>query len=589
MPGSEFVRRGPRALRRRERTEGDEHAVVRRTSASPRVVGHAQDPAEREADRIADGVIARLRTMDARVSAAPGAERQDLQGADPLRRHPDATGSAGSSAGSLSTAERPVVGYAGGPLPGHVASRIESARSGGAPLPGSVRRRMEGAFGSALGDVRVHHDAESATLNRMVSAQAFTTGRDIFFGAGQYRPGTADGEHVLAHELAHTQQGAGVHRSTIRRWNINAPAIDWTKTRKVSTIDSGQPVWFFEDNTGDKLVVKKEAQKIGLSELSAAMHESLSNVKSVKHRKLGAGDKQAIGAFITDPRGASLDRPTWAELGQEARTNERYVASLQQELGDRYDTMDDFALGQYIHSSQWNPGEQLAAMTYASGETAKGAAKRQDRDPSMQRTGGQLQQNRLRALMTDLKHVQALGQLTAVDIFMGNRDRVLYGNLGNWIYDPMSTAMTVIDHVDSSVSGYFNKTSQSKSDMNDLLGRLSKKQLAATATEAINGIAFGAGHFAKDDDFGSWLDSDGGFRRTAAEEAMQRGLEEGRKLLIKTFSATRFRGSRQSRAVKKSIKQAARGAMDIDTDGATTDPDYYYKILKARAEYLSKN
>ncbi len=37
-------------------------------------------------------------------------------------------------------------------------------------------------------------------------ASAFAVGSDIYFGTGQYRPGTAEGDWLIAHELAHTVQ-----------------------------------------------------------------------------------------------------------------------------------------------------------------------------------------------------------------------------------------------------------------------------------------------------------------------------------------------------------------------------------------------
>ena len=42
----------------------------------------------------------------------------------------------------------------------------------------------------------------AGTLN----AKAFTTGRDVVFGAGQYSPETSIGMRLLAHELTHVQQ-----------------------------------------------------------------------------------------------------------------------------------------------------------------------------------------------------------------------------------------------------------------------------------------------------------------------------------------------------------------------------------------------
>jgi hypothetical protein len=56
--------------------------------------------------------------------------------------------------------------------------------------------------------VRVHTGAKAAKSARAVNALAYTVGRDVVFGAGQYEPETRAGRELLAHELAHVvQQG----------------------------------------------------------------------------------------------------------------------------------------------------------------------------------------------------------------------------------------------------------------------------------------------------------------------------------------------------------------------------------------------
>ncbi len=80
---------------------------------------------------------------------------------------------------------------------------------GGASLPGGVRETFESSLGADLGGVRVHTGGESAAAASAVQAQAFTVGNDIHFGAGKYQPDDPFGMHLLAHEVAHTQQQAG--------------------------------------------------------------------------------------------------------------------------------------------------------------------------------------------------------------------------------------------------------------------------------------------------------------------------------------------------------------------------------------------
>jgi Domain of unknown function (DUF4157) len=65
---------------------------------------------------------------------------------------------------------------------------------------------MEARFGHDFSQVRVHSDEKAAGTTRAQGALAYTTGSDIVFGAGQYRPDTAVGRRLLAHELAHVVQ-----------------------------------------------------------------------------------------------------------------------------------------------------------------------------------------------------------------------------------------------------------------------------------------------------------------------------------------------------------------------------------------------
>jgi hypothetical protein len=54
----------------------------------------------------------------------------------------------------------------------------------------------------------VHADSEADHLSRSLEAVAFTSGTDIFFSSGSYNPDSQQGQHLLAHEVAHTVQQA---------------------------------------------------------------------------------------------------------------------------------------------------------------------------------------------------------------------------------------------------------------------------------------------------------------------------------------------------------------------------------------------
>jgi Domain of unknown function (DUF4157) len=123
-----------------------------------------------------------------------------------------AAGVAGNAAmARLMRVQRAELGVQGdGPLDGDVATAIEAERGGGAALPETVRGDMEAHLGVDLGAVRVHSGSAADTLNRSVTAEAFTSGTDVFFSSGKYDPGSSSGKELLAHELTHVvQQSAG--------------------------------------------------------------------------------------------------------------------------------------------------------------------------------------------------------------------------------------------------------------------------------------------------------------------------------------------------------------------------------------------
>lgn len=85
--------------------------------------------------------------------------------------------------------------------------------SPGRPLDPATRSSMESKFGQDLGNVRIHTDSRAAESARAVNAHAYTVGQNIVFDHGKYDPVSAGGRHLLAHELTHTVQQAGLQRS----------------------------------------------------------------------------------------------------------------------------------------------------------------------------------------------------------------------------------------------------------------------------------------------------------------------------------------------------------------------------------------
>ena len=157
------------------------------------------DKYEQEADRIADQVM--------RTESAPSSiqrickeceEEQEVQRAVNDEEEEEGTTLQGKRASS-------------DPLeaPEDFGERVANSRAGGTPLPEQTRNFFEPRFGRAFEDVRVHHGNDAASLAGSVRAKAFTVGRDIFFGLGEYAPQTERGRGLIAHELVHTVQQSG--------------------------------------------------------------------------------------------------------------------------------------------------------------------------------------------------------------------------------------------------------------------------------------------------------------------------------------------------------------------------------------------
>jgi hypothetical protein len=142
-------------------------------------VGSAADAHEEEADRVADEIV------------IPTGSTSTLAGAGPRLSQ------AQSAREGASTAQ--------------IATPVEThALLGpGQALDPRTRSLMESRFGHSFGDVRVHTQAAAAASVRSLNAGAYTIGRDIVFAGGHNARG-AQGEWLLAHELAHIVQQRGI-------------------------------------------------------------------------------------------------------------------------------------------------------------------------------------------------------------------------------------------------------------------------------------------------------------------------------------------------------------------------------------------
>ncbi|OEU71723.1 MAG: hypothetical protein BA863_01330, partial [Desulfovibrio sp. S3730MH75] len=186
-------------------------------------MGQPGDFYEQEADRVANQVMA---MPDSRLQRQPKAEEEEetLQ-AKPLAEsiipfvqseavQEEVQGKLLQRDANEEEEEKENMAQAkgdGGPsiASSSVESGINSIRGGGSPLPESTRAFFEGRFSAGFNGVRVHAGSNAAHLARSINAKAFTIGRDVVFGSGQYSPETLGGKKLLAHELTHVLQTSG--------------------------------------------------------------------------------------------------------------------------------------------------------------------------------------------------------------------------------------------------------------------------------------------------------------------------------------------------------------------------------------------
>jgi len=162
--------------------------------------------------------------------------------------------------------------------------RIRALRGSGQPLPKSIRAFFESRFGYDFSHVRIHTDPEAAKLARALNAEAFTYGRDIYFGEGKYNPNTLTGKRLLAHKLVHVvQQG-----------NTNFPTLQW----KVSdaTNEKASQSEKLCDMMGNEIYSGKK------EEIIKKINDDISKLPNIVRKQLNYKFKNYCEFLISMPR-----------------------------------------------------------------------------------------------------------------------------------------------------------------------------------------------------------------------------------------------------------------------------------------------
>jgi len=110
--------------------------------------------------------------------------------------------------------------------------------SAGQPLDAETRGFMEPRFGRDFSQVRLHTDAEAAKSAEAINANAYTVGRDVVFGPGEYKPRSSEGRQLLAHELTHVDQQSGMSTGPLQTMGGGGP-LEAEADRNAALIGAG--------------------------------------------------------------------------------------------------------------------------------------------------------------------------------------------------------------------------------------------------------------------------------------------------------------------------------------------------------------
>lgn len=180
-------------------------------------IGAPNDKYEVEADKVADQVVTMpensLQMQPVEEEEEESVQMQPIEDEDEIQMQPIEEEEEVVQMKCKECEEKEKVQMSADNSPGNrvnaptsFAQRITQSNGGGKKLPNSLNREMSHKIGADFSDVSIHSNHNSTDLSRKIGARAFTHGTNIYFNSGEFKPGTAEGKHLLAHELTHVVQ-----------------------------------------------------------------------------------------------------------------------------------------------------------------------------------------------------------------------------------------------------------------------------------------------------------------------------------------------------------------------------------------------
>jgi hypothetical protein len=216
----------------------------------------------------------------------------------------------------------------------------------GDAVPAHLQERF-GAAGADVSGVRLFTGASSASAAASVSARAFAVGQDVHFGAGQYQPGTADGDQLIAHELAHTVQQRGTGGTPQLALAISQPhdPAEVEADQFADAIISGSPRAALLPAQRPRAIARQsipgpQASHDGFTDtqFAAAFPDGIHSFQRVLHGRpisslFTPEEQRAVVTYMSDHRLPPVG--TFATFFSTADESLRFVFSAALHVGDR--------------------------------------------------------------------------------------------------------------------------------------------------------------------------------------------------------------------------------------------------------------
>ena len=180
------------------------------------------------------------------------------------------------------------------------------------PLPSQDRAFFERRFGHDFSQVRIHADNRSAEMADALNAEAFTFGRDLYFGAGTLRPRTVESNRLLSHELAHVvQQRTRGRRFVQPRLLATGDLADIERFIALAEPAMGEDLEW-DPATNEITAVASLATPATSPAFAAAMHRIIDDPAQDAEAHFGeAQPLVAVGAF---PQPSDMTGPTEQQI-----------------------------------------------------------------------------------------------------------------------------------------------------------------------------------------------------------------------------------------------------------------------------------